>query len=126
MVLGDWGDTALPGQQQVAYAMASWAAANNPQFIISTGDNFYPSGVRSTTDPQWTNKWVNVYNNDTLVDLPWYISVGNHDYGNDKGMTNVFFNYTLADIQLILEQVNSSSFHHLVLRIEVLDLELYA
>ena len=50
LVLGDWGDTLLPGQQQVADRMAEWAEVNSPQFIISTGDNFYPNGVRSVDD----------------------------------------------------------------------------
>ena len=50
LVVGDWGDTLLPGQQQVADQMAEWAEVNNPQFIISTGDNFYPNGVRSVDD----------------------------------------------------------------------------
>lgn len=44
IALGDWGDTALPGQAQVAQAMDDWAALNDPRFIVSTGDNFYPWG----------------------------------------------------------------------------------
>ena len=27
-------------------AMNAWAANNSPQFILTTGDNFYPDGVR--------------------------------------------------------------------------------
>ena len=30
----------------IVAAMNDWAATNNPQFIVTTGDNFYPHGVR--------------------------------------------------------------------------------
>ena len=84
IALGDWGDTLLPGQQQVANQMALWAEKWQPSFIMSTGDNFYPNGVRSVDDRQFDNKWRNVYNHTSLVDLPWYLTVGNHDYGRDR------------------------------------------
>ena len=46
-VIGDYGvDT--PGEAAVAAMMASW----NPDFIITVGDNNYPSGEASTIDPQ--------------------------------------------------------------------------
>ena len=44
IALGDWGDTALPGQAQVADVMDDWAEIYRPEFIVSTGDNFYPWG----------------------------------------------------------------------------------
>ena len=50
IIVGDWGDTLLPGQQQVADVMGNWSDVNQPQFIISVGDNFYPNGVRSVDD----------------------------------------------------------------------------
>ena len=106
LVLGDWGDTLLPGQQQVADRMAEWAEVNSPQFIISTGDNFYPNGVRSVDDRfnphhcfktlslkrfkiffrQFDTKWRDVYNDSSIADLDWYLVVGNHDYGRDNGV----------------------------------------
>ena len=50
LVIGDWGDsfyweTPSP-QKAVAAAMNDWAATHNPRFILTTGDNFYPDGVR--------------------------------------------------------------------------------
>ena len=89
--------------------MASWAEVHKPQFIVSTGDNFYPSGVRSTDDPQWNNKWVEVYNNDSIKDLPWYISVGNHDYGNGRGMCAVWF--ALIETILYLFTATETYYH---------------
>ena len=50
IIVGDWGDTLLPGQQQVADVMGNWSEINQPDFIISVGDNFYPNGVRSVDD----------------------------------------------------------------------------
>ena len=49
-MIGDWGDTLLPGQQQVADEMGIWAEENDAHFIISAGDNFYPWGVFSADD----------------------------------------------------------------------------
>ncbi len=72
-VMGDWGkplsavqpELPTPGQKQVAEAMALYAEkhkANSPvQFVVLTGDNFYESGVTGVDDPQWQNKFENVY-----------------------------------------------------------------
>ena len=86
IILGDWGERLLQGQDRVAAAMATWAAENNPAFIITTGDNIYPRGINSPDDPQMDRKWRNVYNNESLVSLDWYVSVGNHDFGDWDGV----------------------------------------
>ena len=44
ITIGDWGDTALPGQARVAAAMETWAEQWLPEFVVSTGDTFYPWG----------------------------------------------------------------------------------
>ena len=78
LVLGDWGSgNAL--QRQVAEGMQSFAGRIHPQFVISTGDNFYPGGVSSPQDPLFQTIFEEVY---TGVDLqvPWYCALGNHDY----------------------------------------------
>jgi len=49
------------------------------QFIISTGDNFYPVGVESVNDSQFKNKWEDMYAAASLQ-IPWYLVLGNHDY----------------------------------------------
>ena len=46
-------------------------------FVIYLGDNFYDSGVDAVTDTQFTTKFEEPYEN---LDLPFYISLGNHDY----------------------------------------------
>ena len=86
ITIGDWGEILLQAQDRVAAAMATWAEANNPAFIITTGDNIYPKGLRSPDDPQMIRKWYDVYRNESLVILDWYVSLGNHDYGDLDGV----------------------------------------
>jgi tartrate-resistant acid phosphatase type 5 len=79
-VIGDWGKMGIPNQQVVASQMNDWTQQENPQFIVSTGDNFYDVGVTDTKDPHWQNSFEKVYSRNNLVQKPWYISLGNHDY----------------------------------------------
>jgi acid phosphatase len=78
LVVGDWGQ-ASERQRQVANAMASVAQSNATRFVISTGDNFYPSGVGSVNDPQFRRSFEDIYAAPALQ-TPWYVVVGNHDY----------------------------------------------
>lgn len=78
IVLGDWG-TGGATQRRVAQAMATVAERAPIHFVLSTGDNIYPSGVRSADDPQWEQKFERVYAAPSLQ-VPWYPVLGNHDY----------------------------------------------
>lgn len=83
-VVGDWGRNGEYNQQEVANAMKAYAAKYSPQFIISTGDNFYRDGVASVNDPQWMFSFENVYKSADLQ-VNWYAVLGNHDYhGNPQ------------------------------------------
>lgn len=76
LVIGDWGSgSAL--QRTVGQSMAAVAKATGASFVLSTGDNIYPSGVASATDKQWKQKFENVYSG---VGLPWWAILGNHDH----------------------------------------------
>jgi tartrate-resistant acid phosphatase type 5 len=46
---------------------------------ITLGDNFYRCGVRGTTDKKWKLRWEDMY---TPLGIPFYASLGNHDYGH--------------------------------------------
>jgi hypothetical protein len=81
IVLGDWGERLLPGQDQVAAGMANWSTVHNPDWIVTTGDNIYPKGLFSWDDPQMDIKWREVYYQDSICNLTWYVCVGNHDFG---------------------------------------------
>ncbi|MDN4165785.1 tartrate-resistant acid phosphatase type 5 family protein [Cytophagales bacterium LB-30] len=78
-IIGDWGRQGEDGQQEVADMMAKAAKVIEPEFIISTGDNFYPNGVASINDPLWKTSFEEVYHHFSLQ-LPWYVVLGNHDY----------------------------------------------
>jgi tartrate-resistant acid phosphatase type 5 len=82
LVMGDWGKYGQQYQRPVATQMASKAAQHHARFVITTGDNFYPSGVTGTTDAHWQNSFENVYHNNALA-IPWYPVLGNHDYGSN-------------------------------------------
>ena len=90
-VMGDWGkplsamqpELPSPGQKQVAEALARYADANKAnsplQFVLLTGDNFYESGVTGVDDPQWQNKFENLYDPIRLP-MPFIAVLGNHDW----------------------------------------------
>ena len=48
-------------------------------FIVSTGDNFYPNGVASVNDPLWQSAFENIYHGPHTFE-DWYVVLGNHDY----------------------------------------------
>lgn len=81
LVVGDWGQ-GNKRQRDVAAQMAVIAEKVGVDFIITTGDNFYPSGVTSERDPLWTSVFEKVYGAPSLQ-VPWYPVLGNHDYGGD-------------------------------------------
>lgn len=78
LVVGDWGQDSAQ-QRQIAAAMAGVAGRNETRFVISTGDNFYPHGVGSVTDPQFQMSFEDIYSAPSLQ-TPWYAVLGNHDY----------------------------------------------
>jgi len=84
VALGDWGDGHID-QEEVATALGEFCFHNRCDFIVSTGDNIYNDGVESPFDEQLDEKWKNVYNHPSIADLPWYMTVGNHDHHTPNG-----------------------------------------
>lgn len=82
IVMGDWGRNGADHQLQVAAQMGVTASAYKSQFVISTGDNFYPSGVISEWDPLWRYSFEDIYTAFSLQ-WDWYPVLGNHDYKSD-------------------------------------------
>lgn len=78
-VIGDWGRKGEEKQKTLANTMGDAAKVIEPEFIISTGDNFYPNGVASVHDPQWMSSFENIYS-DFSLNCDWYVVLGNHDY----------------------------------------------
>lgn len=79
IAMGDWGRNGADHQKQVAAQMGITAAELKAQFIISTGDNFYPSGVISEHDPLFKYSFEDIYTAFSLQ-WDWYPILGNHDY----------------------------------------------
>ncbi len=82
IVFGDWGRNGEDNQKEVAAEMGIVAKKFKPDFIVSTGDNIYPNGVRSTMDHSWIASFENIYTAHSLQ-TDWYVVLGNHDYGGD-------------------------------------------
>lgn len=79
IAMGDWGRNGADHQKQVAKQMGNIAAEVKAQFVISTGDNFYPSGVISPQDPLFKYSFEDIYT-DFSLQWDWYLVLGNHDY----------------------------------------------
>jgi len=82
IVMGDWGRVGEDHQKEVAAQMGKTAKEAGTNFIISTGDNFYPKGVVSEHDPLWKYSYEDIY---TAFHLQWdwYPVLGNHDYAGN-------------------------------------------
>jgi hypothetical protein len=87
--VGDWGSAALGGYHlrnahDTASAMKAYIAQkvqfgqDPPSFVLNTGDNFYYCGIQNTSDPQISQDYTALFGG---LGLPWYHSLGNHDYG---------------------------------------------
>lgn len=66
MQVGDWGRLGNSNQTAVADVMAQVARKMEPDFIISTGDNFYESGLTSVQDVQFDQSFSRVYSDRSL------------------------------------------------------------
>src|SRR5688572_3542382 len=53
IVLGDWGKDGYEYQNDVAKQMFRQGRNHNVQFVVTTGDNFYNSGVKDIYDAHW-------------------------------------------------------------------------
>ena len=79
-----FGDSGTGSESQEAVAAGMITRHNNSpfDFAIMLGDNFYESGVRSVSDPQFDTKFRYMYPASKL-DFPFYVILGNHDhFGN--------------------------------------------
>lgn len=83
LVLGDTGDGSL-NQYAVAVGMEAVCAASGCDFALLVGDNFYPAGVTSTSDAQWTDAFEAPY---AGLDLQFWAVMGNHDWDHSLDTT---------------------------------------
>ena len=81
LVVGDWGRDGASHQRDVATQMEGAARQFDCACVVSVGDNFYEDGVRSVDDAKWRSSFEDVYNGRRLMQTPWFVALGNHDYG---------------------------------------------
>jgi tartrate-resistant acid phosphatase type 5 len=94
-VVGDWG-TGGKGARRVGSAMAGQHAVQSVDAVLSTGDNIYPSGVKSVDDPQWKSKFENIYPAAQLP-VPFWAVLGNHDYRSNPDAQVAYTGRRLSD-----------------------------
>ncbi|KAL8494766.1 hypothetical protein ACS0TY_025569 [Phlomoides rotata] len=99
MVIGDWGRKGGYNQSRLASQMGKIAEKMESDFIISTGDNFYPNGLSDENDPAFYQSFTDIYKAPALQ-KKWYSVLGNHDYRGDA----------LAQSSPILKQKDSRWF----------------
>jgi tartrate-resistant acid phosphatase type 5 len=81
--IGDWGGYNLGSTHKtnilnVANQINNDINNYNYDGIISTGDNFYYCGIQNLEDENIQNDFTNLFGK---FNIPWYNSLGNHDYG---------------------------------------------
>ncbi|MEZ4257789.1 MAG: metallophosphoesterase [Polyangiaceae bacterium] len=77
--IGDTG-SGSNDQRRVAAALADVCEGYGCDFVLLLGDNFYENGVASASDPLFESRFERMY---ARVDAPFYVVLGNHDYGGD-------------------------------------------
>jgi tartrate-resistant acid phosphatase type 5 len=82
LVIGDWGRQGEYNQAEVGEQMGKFGKDLDIQFVISTGDHFYPNGIAGVDDRQWLESFENIYKAHSLH-CDWYPVLGNHDYRGD-------------------------------------------
>lgn len=81
VVLGDGGE-GNEAQFRVAEAVEMVCVERGCEFALYLGDNFYDSGVEGVQDEQFFSKFEEPYAD---LDFPFYVTLGNHDYGGVIG-----------------------------------------
>ncbi len=81
VAFGDAG-TGSANQIAVGEAMGKVCAQRGCDFALELGDNFYASGVTSTDDAQFKDKFETPYKS---MDFPIWVTLGNHDNSRGPG-----------------------------------------
>jgi hypothetical protein len=93
IAMGDAGE-GNEAQFAVAAAVGTVCAERGCDFALYLGDNFYDTGVSSNMDEQFQMKFEVPY---AALDFPFYVTLGNHDYGslgNEWAKSQYYIEYT--------------------------------
>ena len=80
LVANDMGRRGVSEQKNIATLMGKEAEFNMINFIAVAGDPIHDDGVKSTEDSEWKDKFENIYTATSLINTPWYVVSGNHEY----------------------------------------------
>ncbi|XP_076027564.1 tartrate-resistant acid phosphatase type 5-like [Genypterus blacodes] len=85
VAVGDWGGLPVPPycsphEEAVAAEMDRLAQTVGLDFVLSLGDHFYFDGVQSVDDPRFKHTYEQVFYQQSLLDIPWFLLGGNHDH----------------------------------------------
>lgn len=94
VVISDYG-TGSDIQDSVAEHLAKTVHEKNVRFVLALGNNFYPTGVNSTEDSAFRDKWFDIYYDKYKMKVRWYSVLGDLDY---KGNVTVQRVYTSPDV----------------------------
>lgn len=115
--IGDWGSP-RPSMLSVAKLLEKVVSHRLVKFVLSTGDNFYPTGVQSLGDPQWLSTFEQPFRAAVLQNIRWYITAGNHDawglpaqreYMHEHARWHFPANYYAESVPLFRDTVKHSS-----------------
>jgi tartrate-resistant acid phosphatase type 5 len=76
LAFGDFGDGSQ-AQRKVAAALRRYHRDRPFHFALTLGDNFYPAGMESPSDPRWKKLWADLYD---PLGIQFYATLGNHDW----------------------------------------------
>jgi len=80
IVANDMGRRGVSEQKNIATLMGKEADFNMINFVAVAGDPIHDDGVKSTEDSEWKDKFENIYTATSLMNIPWYVVSGNHEY----------------------------------------------
>ena len=92
-ILGDMG-SGNNDQLKVAEAMREHIGNKNT-FVCGLGDNIYENGCSSVEDKQFITKFQKPYEK---INLPFYLCLGNHDYGTMRNNSKIQIQYTSSEL----------------------------
>ncbi|MEI7422252.1 MAG: metallophosphoesterase [Prolixibacteraceae bacterium] len=80
VVASDMGRKGVSEQKNIGVLLGKEADFNKISFIAVAGDPIHDDGVKSTDDSEWKDKFENIYTAASLMNIPWYVVSGNHEY----------------------------------------------
>ncbi|XP_034028534.1 tartrate-resistant acid phosphatase type 5b [Thalassophryne amazonica] len=85
VVFADWGGIPFPPyytahEEAIAAEADGLARTLGVDFVLSLGDHFYTTGVQNVDDPRFKETFENIFWQQSLQDIPWYLVGGNHDH----------------------------------------------